>query len=341
MYKDITELVGMEEERDALIYRLAEGGEGSKQQLKTISVVGLGGLGKTTLVRAVYEKIKTQFDCWAFVSVSRTPDMKKIFKDMLYGLDEHKFEEIHSTSRDEKLLIDKLREFLEHKRYLIVVDDIWDEKIWDIIKCALSSNNLGSRIITTTRSINVSEACCSSGVDIIHRMKPLSDRNSQRLFYRRIFQNEHGCPVELEEVSIDILRKCGGVPLAVIAIASLLASNQQMKSKDQWCNLLESIGHGLIGGDVVEDMKKILSFSYYDMPPHLKSCFLYLSIFPEDCEIEIERLIWRWIAEGLIHHEEQGKSLFEVGESYVNELINRSMIMPVEIDCDKLQSEGA
>lgn len=193
MYKDVTELIGIEKERDELIQSLTEDGYKSKQNLKTISIVGFGGLGKTTLAKAVYNKIKVEFDCGAFVSVSRTPDVKRILKDILYDLDKDKFQNIHSTTRGENLLIDELREFLEDKRYLIMIDDIWDVKTWGIIKCALCGNSLGSRIITTTHNVNVSEACHSSGDDIIHRMKPLSTEESQRLFYRRIFPSHHYC----------------------------------------------------------------------------------------------------------------------------------------------------
>lgn len=334
MYKDVTEIVGIEEGRDKLVQRLTAGDEGSDHQVKTISIVGFGGLGKTTLAKAVYDRIKVNFDCGAFVSVSRSPDIKKVFKDILYQLDKDKFQNIHTTTRDEKLLIDELHEFLNDKRYLIVIDDIWDQKTWGVIKCALSRNGLGSRIITTTRNINVSEACCSSDADTVHRMKPLSDKESQMLFYKRIFHSETGCPHELQEISKGILKKCGGVPLAIITVASLLSSDEQIKSKDHWCNLMNSIGHGLTEGALVEDMKRILSFSYYDLPSHLKTCLLYLSIFPEDYEIERERLIWRWIAEGFIQYREREKSLFEIGESYFNELVNRSMIQPVHINCE-------
>jgi hypothetical protein len=219
-------------------------------------------------------------------------------------------------------------------RYLIVIDDLWDENVWKFIKCVLYENNLSSRIITTTRKINVSKACCSSGDDKIYEMKRLSDDDSKKLLYTRIFTHENNCPHELKQVSTDILKKCDGVPLAIITIASLLAgnNNRPIKTKDQWHNLLNSIGRGLTVGEGVDDMQKILSFSYYDLPPHLKTCLLYLSIFPEDYEIERDRLIWRWIAEDFVQCENNWDNLFEVGESYFNELINRSMVEPVGID---------
>ncbi|KAM0828250.1 hypothetical protein ACQ4PT_067673 [Festuca glaucescens] len=334
MYKDVTELVGIDDPCDKMIKMLTVGDLESRQRLKVVSVVGFGGLGKTTLAKEVYVRIKVQFDCAAFVSVSRNPDMKKVFKDMLYELDKIQFEHIHIAATAEKQLIDKLRDFLEKKMYLIVIDDIWDEKSWELIKCALYNNGLGRRLITTTRISSVSEACCSSSDDRIYRMNHLTDDDSKRLFHKRIFPNGKECPDELAQVSEDILKKCGGVPLAIITIASFLASNQQIKTKNQWYALLKSIGRGLTGGDCVEDMQKILSFSYYDLPSHLKACLLYLSTFPEDYVIGRDRLIWRWIAEGFVRDEKQDISLYELAESYYNELINRSMIQPVGIDAE-------
>ncbi|KAM0892511.1 hypothetical protein ACQ4PT_025727 [Festuca glaucescens] len=341
LYTDVTELVGIEDTRDELIKVLIGGDDWLATPVKTVSIVGFSGLGKTTLAKVVYEKIKVQFDCGAFVSVSQNPDMKKVLKDILYELDKKKYTYIHSATRDEKQLIDELNEFLKskngflkskngflnNKRYLVVIDDIWDENVWRLIKCAFPKNSLGSRLITTT----LSEACCSSMVDI-YRMKSLSDDVSRRLFYKRVFSSERGCPHELAQVSEDILKKCGGIPLAIIYVASLLASNHQTKTKDQWYALFSSIGHGLTEDHSVEEMKKILLFSYYDLPSHLKPCLLYLSIFPENYKIIRVNLIWRWIAEGLVHSEKQETSLYELGESYFNELINRNMMQPIGID---------
>ncbi|XBH97382.1 hypothetical protein VPH35_127052 [Triticum aestivum] len=330
LQKDEGELVGLDHTRDELIKTLISEEGSSMEQLKTISIVGVGGLGKTTLTKAVFEKIKAQFDCAAFVHVGQNPDIRKIFKDVLYGLDKEKFKDIHNTTKDENLLKD-ISEFLVDKRYLIVVDDIWTEEIWRYISCAMYRNKLHSRVITTTRDMSVSQACLSFPDDMIHKMKPLSDEHSQILFHQRIFQSEK-CPEDLQVVSRDILKKCGGVPLAINTIASLLVSNQRVKQTDEWIHLHNSIGRGVTQGGIMKDMRRILSLSYYDLPSHLKSCLLYISIFPKDYEIERDYLIWRWVAEGFIKCDKVESGLFEIGESYFNELMNKSLIEPVKIN---------
>jgi hypothetical protein len=160
-------------------------------------------------------------------------------------------------------------------------------------------------------------------------MEPLSVHDSQSLFYKRIFSHESECPSEFEVLSKDILKKCGGVPLAIITIASLLASDQQVKPVDEWHVLLKSIGRGLTEDPNVEEMLRILSFSYYDLPSHLKTCLLYLSMFPEDYEITKDQLIWMWIAENFVQCDKAVACAFEIGEAYFNDLVNRNMIMPV------------
>uniref|UniRef100_A0A452XM71 Disease resistance protein RPP13 n=1 Tax=Aegilops tauschii subsp. strangulata TaxID=200361 RepID=A0A452XM71_AEGTS len=305
LYAEATELVGIYGKRDQELMSLLsmEGDDASNKRLKKVSIVGFGGLGKTTLARAVYDKIK---------------DLAML---------------------DANQLIKKLQEFLENKRYLVIIDDIWDEKLWGGINFAFSNrNNLGSRLITTTRIVSVSNSCCSSADDSIYKMEPLSTDDSRRLFYKRIFPNDSGCPNEFEQVSKDILKKCGGVPLTIITIASALASGQKMKPKHERDILLQSIGSGLTEDNSLEEMRRILSFSYYNLPSHLKTCLLYLCIYPEDSMIARDRLIWKWVAEGFVHHGKQGTSLFLVGLNYFNQLINRSMIQPIYDDLGQVHA---
>uniref|UniRef100_A0A0E0QQA4 AAA+ ATPase domain-containing protein n=1 Tax=Oryza rufipogon TaxID=4529 RepID=A0A0E0QQA4_ORYRU len=305
LYRDEAELVGIDEASDELINALATEA--------VVSVVGGGGLGKTTLARA--------FDCTAFDSVSSAPDMKKAFKDMLLELDKTKYKDIHNLVRDEKQLIDEIRDFVQNKRYLIVIDDIWDIASWSAIRCALVENNDGSTIIATTRDFDIAEQIGSP-----HKLKTLPPKSSKKLFYGRIFGSEDKCPQELVEVSGKILKKCGDVPLAIITIASVLARTRNMA--EEWYKVYNSIGYGLGNNHDIKNMRKILSLSYHNLPSHLRTCLLYLSIFPEDYEIERSRLIRMWISEGFIHPEKDGDNMFELADNYFNELINRSLIQP-------------
>lgn len=188
-------------------------------------------------------------------------------------------------------------------------------------------NECGSKIITTTRILDVAKE-----VGGIYHLEPLSPADSTKLFYHRIFGSEDKRPSgNLTEVSRKILKKCGGVPLAIITVASMLANKNGMENTPNfWSKVCQSMGSGLDGSTNVKNMRTILSVSYYDLPPHLRTCLLYFCLYPEDYEISAKDLIWKWIGEGFVHRE-QGKSLYEVGESYIDELVNKSMVHPANI----------
>ncbi|TVU38939.1 hypothetical protein EJB05_12336, partial [Eragrostis curvula] len=325
MYKEVASLVGIEEPSKDLISKLSVQGDDIDLRKKIVAIVGIGGLGKTTLAKAVYDKLRAKFDCGAFVPVGRNPSLTKVLKDILYELDKNKYSDINSKNRDQKQLIDNLREFLLDKRYFVVIDDIWENEPWEErIELALLENNRGSRIIITTRKFEVA----TKVGDEVYKMQKLSDDNSGKLFYTRILGGDGRClGNQSDEVVKKIIRKCDGVPLAIITMASLLAG----KPRERWSDVFTSIGFGHTDDKQVENTMKILSYSYYDMPAHLRTCLLYLSAFPEDYEIKKESLIWKWIAEGFIQGK-QGMWLFELGEQYFNDLVNRSMVHAIEDD---------
>ncbi|KAF7111950.1 hypothetical protein CFC21_111902 [Triticum aestivum] len=326
LYKEATELIGTEDKENDLVKRLTEGDAASKQQLKIVSVVGFGGLGKTTLANVVYQKLKSQFDCEAFVSLSLNPNMKNILRDMLHQLEKHNYSGMSKQMWGEAQLVRELRDFLLNKRYLIVIDDIWKSSAWKTIKHALIENKCGSRIITTTRNLDIAKQ-----IGGVYVLKPLTLAHSRKLFCKRIFGTEDKCPPnQLAEVSHNIIKRCGGVPLAIMTIASMLAS----KKGNDWSKVYQAMGSGLQDSPDVKDMRRILSVSYYDLPPHLKTCLLSISFYPEDYKILARDLIWRWIGEGFVR-EEHGKSLYEIGEDYFSELINKSLIQPADITNDK------
>ncbi|TVU10929.1 hypothetical protein EJB05_44484, partial [Eragrostis curvula] len=154
LYEKAANLVGMEEPMNELINWLMN----EEQLLKVVSIVGFGGLGKTTLANQVYNKPGAEFQCKAFVSVSQKPDIPKLLSSLLSqigGKPSFCNYELH-------VLLNTIREQLQDKRYLIIIDDIWDVKAWDVIKCAFPENHRGSRLIATTRILSVANACCSN-----------------------------------------------------------------------------------------------------------------------------------------------------------------------------------
>ncbi|KAJ1276144.1 hypothetical protein BS78_05G191700 [Paspalum vaginatum] len=330
VFKDASELVGLDGPGDELI-RLLKSGEGgdSAYQLQVISIVGFGGLGKTTLANHVYNKLGENFDCRAFVSISRNPDITKILSSVLSQISNQK--NATGPAAEVHEIIKEIREFLKHKSYFIVVDDIWDVQAWKIMECAFAKSSLGSRIMITTRKMDVAKTCSSPHEDSVYNIKPLSDVDSKKLFFKRIFGCEEKCPSELREVSDGILRKCGGLPLAIIAISSLLATGQ--RKENQWERVRRSLGFAFGKSSEVDGMRGILSLSYFDLPHYLRSCLMYLTLFPEDYEIERPRLVHRWIAEGFICGQD-GHDLVELGDMYFHELINRSLVQPVDIGYD-------
>ncbi|WVZ94842.1 hypothetical protein U9M48_040680 [Paspalum notatum var. saurae] len=320
LHEDIEKLVGIDGPKKDVIELLNMEMDGSSAKLKVVSIAGCGGLGKTTLAKQVYDTIRSGFSCAAFVSVSRTPNVRKILIHIADGV---KFTGINTQDDDEQQLIAKLKEHLHNKRYIVVIDDVWDTETWEIIKLALPNNDYGSRIITTTRSVEVAK-CCSSHV---YEMDPLSFDDSKRLFFKRAFGSQGSSYPHLEDVPDRILRKCSGLPLAIVTISSMLTNKL---AKAEWDRVLSAIGSALANSPDAKKMTTILSMSYFDIPPNIITCLLYLSVFPEDYEIEKQHLINRWIAEGFIH-EEEGRTKYEIGEGYFNDLINRSMIQPIRV----------
>uniref|UniRef100_A0A453MPX2 NB-ARC domain-containing protein n=2 Tax=Aegilops tauschii subsp. strangulata TaxID=200361 RepID=A0A453MPX2_AEGTS len=319
MYTKVSDLVGIEKSMDELTERLSKGHDPSGETLKVVSVVGFGGLGKTTLAKAMYDKLNKNFDCGGFVPVGQNPDTKKVLRDILLELDRELYRD--ASTMDERQLINQLQTFLVGKRYIFVMDDIWDIRTWEVIKCAFMDSHPESRLIITTRIVDV--ATKAGG---IYNMEPLSNDNSEILFYTRTYGGEALTSSNQHvEVTNKILKKCGGAPLAIITIASLLVGKQS----EDWSKVYDAIGFRHEDSEVVQNTRKILSFSYYDLPSHLKTCLLYLSMFPEDSFIEKHSLIWKWVSEGFVPDRS-----FQLGESYFSMLVNRSMIRWIDGDAD-------
>ncbi|GLT52859.1 hypothetical protein SLA2020_261740 [Shorea laevis] len=290
------EVVGIESTRDELVSWLV----GGASKRSVISVVGMGGIGKTTLAKKVYENesVKGHFDYRVWITVSQSFNEQKIFmsmKNQIYQAKETAPGELDMM--DEITLISQLREYLQQKRYVVVFDDVWKTEFWEIVKHALPCNGRGSRIIITTRSDLIGVSCKESLSDQIHKLQPLSQDKAWELFCRKAFQSEFQgcCPKELARLSMDIVRKCEGLPLAIVAIGGLLSTKEKVPL--EWQKLHDSLSSEL------------------ECNPQLT----------KDYSIASERLLWQWVAEGFIKGK-KGKSLEDVAQEYLMELVNRNLV---------------
>ncbi|CDP20516.1 unnamed protein product [Coffea canephora] len=315
-------LVGIDQPKQHLISKLLKGHD---HQLKVISVVGMAGLGKTTLVKKVHEdpEVRKNFPVRAWVTVSQTCDFPKLLRDLIRQLNKDLDKSVPQSM--ESMTTAGLKEFVKDflrraGRYAIVFDDVWDMEFWNEIKFALPEGNYGNRVMLTTRNADVA-ASCTESQDCVYRMKPLSNEDSWTLFCNKIFKGNR-CPAHLMDVAKAVLDKCDGLPLAILAIGGLLAS-KDVSRIDEW----EMIQHSL--GGKLERVKRILSLSYNDLPSHLKPCLLYLTIYPEDYPINCQMLILLWIAERFVEWRE-GMSIEDAAWAYLRELINRSLIQVTE-----------
>ncbi|TVU50766.1 hypothetical protein EJB05_02155, partial [Eragrostis curvula] len=333
---DHQKLVGVDKQASILVGRLKAKAEGDKK-LKVFSIFGFGGLGKTTLAMEVCRQLEAEFPYQAMMSVSQAfepgRDLRALLKRVLEqvvkdhrGITEKDTVQAGIDGLDNELLADKLNKCLENKRYLIVIDDVWTIQAWEAILPKLPDNNCSSRIIMTTRIEAVAKACSFASItgQYIHQMQRLTPEDSKELFVSRTFGNRD-CPDELEAVMCNIIKRCGGMPLAIISIASVLTGYTSPGSKDKWETIYKSIGSQMESNPTLEGMRQIVTLSYNHLPHELKACMMYLSLFPEDYEIDKYRLLCRWIAEGLVQ-EKRGLTLMEVAESYLDELVSRSMI---------------
>ncbi|CDP12946.1 unnamed protein product [Coffea canephora] len=323
-------LVGIDQPKQHLISKLLEGDD---HQLKAISVVGMAGLGKTTLVKKVHDdpEVRKNFPVRAWVTVSQTCDFPKLLRDLIRQL--HKDLDKSVPQSIESMTTAELKEFVKDflrraGRYAIVFDDVWHVEFWNAIKFALPEGNYGNCVMQTTRKADVASASCTESQDYVYKMEPLSIEDSWTLFCNKIFKGNR-CPAHLMDVAKAVLDKCDGLPLAIVAIGGLLASKDASRI-DEWDKIQHSLGGELEGAGKLERVKRILSLSYNDLPSHLKPCLLYLSIYPEDDLIACQTLILLWIAERFVEWRE-GMSIEDVAWGYLSELISRSLIQVTDV----------
>ncbi|XP_050152667.1 disease resistance protein RPM1-like isoform X2 [Malus sylvestris] len=321
------ELIGIEDKKQTLMGLLMNGEENEM----VVSVVGMGGSGKTTLVANTFnnENVKRHFDCYAWITVSQTYVIEDLFKNLIKQFHQGRKEEVteHLNSMSYEELLEMLSTYLNSKRYLVVLDDVWDIKLWQEIRIPLLNRHHGSRIMLTTREKEI--AFYSFEVESRpFEIEPLENNEAWKLFSRKAFStyDNKSCPPGLESLARKLVDKCEGLPLAVVTIGGLMSSK---RSSSEWRSVYNSLNWHLTNHPTLEPMRSILLLSFNNLPNRLKPCFLYCALFPEDYLIKRKRLIRLWIAEGFVEPID-GVTPEEVAEDYLVDLIARSMLQVEE-----------
>ncbi|KAJ1704210.1 hypothetical protein LUZ63_003989 [Rhynchospora breviuscula] len=317
-----SEVVGLDRDKDEIICQLLDL---TIRRRVVLSIVGMGGLGKTTLAQKVYNsnELKEHFPCRVWLSISQKFDVQNLLREILYKLEPNMRNENPTISQED--LLTKLRESLTQRRYLIVLDDVWTTDLWVRLRIGLPDGDKASRVLITTRRLDVARA--ADGDSRPYELRPLNEDESQTLLFHKanIPIGEPGVQhrTDLNDVARQLIEKCGGLPLALIVLGSILSGRD--RTKDAWQSVHDTL---YWHNDTSKWCSEVLLLSYVDLPYDLKPCFLYFASFPEDHQISAKHVMRMWIAEGFISG---GRGTMEErAQDFLEELLRRSLVQVIE-----------
>ncbi|KAG6677241.1 hypothetical protein I3842_14G015700 [Carya illinoinensis] len=316
-YVSESDTFGRNEDKKKIIDLLLSSDESGNERC-VIAIVGMGGIGKTTLAQLAYndsrvEQAKFNLKIWFCVSE------EFVVPNVMKSIIDQSATSSASYTEDPEKLQAILKENLTGKKFLLVLDDVWSEKSrhQEFLSQLLRYGTQGSKILVTTRNESVALAMKATAT---HHLKLLSNDDCWSLFEKHAFPDgSSNADPEIKDIGRQIVEKCKGLPLAIKAIGDLLWSESNV---ERWTNILKSNLWDLHmeGTDILPALR--LSYKY--LPSFLKRCFAYCSIFPKDYILKKGQLVLLWMAEGFLQQSEI-ETMEEVGNRYFDALVSRSL----------------
>ncbi|XP_044498329.1 disease resistance protein RGA2-like [Mangifera indica] len=292
-------IIGREMDKEKIISFLLEP---NQDNVSIIPIVGIGGLGKTTLCQMVFndERVNRHFELKMWVRVSDDFNVSRLMKEIIYSVTH---EDCAKLKANEIPMY--LQQILARQKFLLVLDNVWNEQPDKLVelKNLLLNHVEGSKIIVTTRSKRVAEIM---GTASPHLMQGLSLKNSLSLFKKWAFEDGEGKHFpNLIKIAEEIVGKCKGVPLAIRSLGSSLYATT---NEEEWLRIKSDIWKLK---QEEEDILPTLKLSYDYLPSHLKRCFAYLSLFSKDFKYDSDDVTRFWIAHGLLSNFNNGNEELE------------------------------
>jgi hypothetical protein len=305
-FVDATNIIGRDNNKANLLRSLLDKGSQEERKPHVISLVGMGGLGKTTLAQLAYNdpEVKAHFEQRMWVCVSDPFDQCRVAKAIIQEIDP----KILNNITELQSLLCTISGLIEDKKFFLVLDDVWteDSSKWEPFRDALKCGAKGSRILVTTRKVGVAKMMASAPINL----EVLSEEDCWLIFSKIAFSNEDQRK-DLEDLGRQLAIKCKGLPLAIKTLGSLMHNKT---SREQWKNILASSLWEL--EDVERGVFAPLYLSYYDLPSPMKRCFSYCATFPKDYNFYRDELVALWMAQGYIDSKEniemKAEEYFEV-----------------------------